>query len=144
LFSYKGVGPLRIIDGTMNKDKYQDILANELVPYIASTSGQSEAQYLHDNARYAKAKSVLAWMENEGVNRMDFPPYSPDLNPIENLWAVLKRNIDARMPTDIEQLTKVTIEEWSKISVTLCQNLVDSMPDRMQAVVAAEGHKTRY
>jgi transposase len=46
---------------------------------------------------------------------MDWPSNSPDLNPIENLWSVLKRNVELRQPWNIGELESFMEEEWSKI-----------------------------
>ena len=78
------------------------------------------------------------------MSLVELPPHSPDLNPIENLWADLKRRVESRRPRSIQELKEIVTEEWANTSQLICSNLVDSMPDRMRAVVAAEGFKTRY
>lgn len=46
--------------------------------------------FMQDNAPIYGAKKVRKWFENNGIEVMDWPPYSPDLNPIENLWFKIK------------------------------------------------------
>ena len=75
---------------------------------------------------------------------IELPPHSPDLNPIENLWADLKRRIESRNVRSIAELKEIITDEWQKTTPLSCANLVDSMHDRMRAVVAAGGFKTRY
>lgn len=99
---------------------------------------------MHDNAPYATANICLQSLEDHEVELIEMPPYSPDLNPTENLWAVLKKAIDKRGPRTMRQLTKIVTEEWSKIDSDFCAKLVASMPARMKAVLDADGHKTRY
>ena len=78
------------------------------------------------------------------VQTLDFPPYSPDLNPIENLWNDLKRRVEQHNATDIEQLEQHLGDEWQATSTDFLANLVDSMPSRCKAVIASEGHLTKY
>ncbi len=73
-----------------------------------------------------------------------WPPHSPDLNPIENLWATLKEKIYWRNPRTIAELKKVAQEEWKKIPMSRIQTLVDSMENRLAAVRRAKGGTTRY
>ena len=98
--------------------------------------------YLQDNAAYHKSRGSQAWFHNNGVDLVALPPHSPDLNPIENLWADLKRRVEHHNAQTIEELKKIVTLEWQNTTQSTCANLVDSMTDRMRAVVAAEGFKT--
>lgn len=143
-FTHAGVGPMQIYDCNMDKYYYRSILNDSVYAYANQKYGEKGCYYLHDNAPYAKANVVKWWFKGKQIERLEMPPYSPDVNPTENLWAVLKRQIDARAPKTIEELTKITREEWLKLDPTFCDKLVQSMPNRMQAIVDAEGYKTRY
>jgi len=68
---------------------------------------------------------------------------SPDLNPIEHLWGVLKSKVEERQPKNLQQLKEVVLEEWNSIDNEVCRNLVHSMPRRVAAVVENCGH-TKY
>jgi transposase len=87
---------------------------------------------------------VQDWLFNHGVRLIDFPPYSPDLNPIENLWADIEQRVAARAPKTIEELQDVITEEWQNTDGTLLQKLAHSMPKRCQAVIDAKGHHIHY
>jgi transposase len=78
------------------------------------------------------------------VQCIDFPPHSPDLNPIENLWNDLKRRVEKRNARDIEELRLHIDEEWAATDTNLLARLSHSMPKRCKAVVANRGHKTTY
>ncbi|CAI9570352.1 unnamed protein product, partial [Staurois parvus] len=56
---------------------------------------------------------------------------SPDLNPIEHLWGILKRQVEHHFPCSIQALTEVVFKEWKKIDVAICCQLVHSMPRRL-------------
>ena len=61
-----------------------------------------------------------------------WPGNSPDLNPIENLWAILKKQVDKRKPTNCKQLQTLIQYEWSSIHSELINKLVSSMPKRFK------------
>lgn len=84
---------------------------------------------------------------------MDWPPYSPGLNPIENVWKLLKERICKEDPTlgDLpknqvskDRLVQVAIIVWEEFEQSLLQELVESMPGRLEAVVKSEGWYTKY
>ncbi len=89
---------------------------------------------------------VTKFFADNKVKVMPWPPYSPDVNPIENLWGDLKRKVNARSPNSVESLVRIAKEEWKKITVdkALLERLVESMPRRLAAVIKSEGGATRY
>ena len=72
---------------------------------------------------------------------MEWPKQSPDLNPIKNLWHKLKTKVKNWKTRNLE---KYCIEEWSKISVDVCKNVVDKYPRRIQTVIKNKGHAIDY
>ncbi len=58
---------------------------------------------------------------------------SPDLNPIEHLWGILKWKVEERKVSNIHQLCDIVMEEWKKAPVVTCEALVNSMPKRAKA-----------
>ena len=75
---------------------------------------------------------------------MDWPPQSPDLNPIENLFKTLGVKVMERNPTNTEDLWVKLQEEWSKISIEDCQELIRSCTRRCAAVIKSKGSFTKY
>ena len=84
------------------------------------------------------------WLHNHGVSSLDFPPYSPDLNPIENLWQHLEKRVEERLPNEFWELQDVIAEEWTKTPRDFLIKLVHSMPKRCKAVIAAGGDHIHY
>ncbi len=85
-------------------------------------------------------------MSEFGVEELDWPAQSPDLNPIEHLWDELERRLRTRPshPTSVPDLTNTSLEEWSNIPIDTLLNIVDSLPRRVEAVIAAKGGPTQY
>ncbi len=75
---------------------------------------------------------------------MDWPSMSPDLNPIEHLWVILKQKVEERKVSNIHQLRDVVMEEWKRTSVATCEALVNSMHKRVKAVLENNGGHTKY
>lgn len=83
-------------------------------------------------------------MHNHGIHVIEFPPYSPDLNPIENLWHLLKWLVDHRNPKTAAEFERIITEEYEAISEDICATLARSMPARLSQCIAVQGHKTSY
>ena len=75
---------------------------------------------------------------------MDWPANSPDLNPIENLWNIVKRNVEKRMPQNQKDLTDFMKEEWDAIPENVLINLVKSMRRRCELVIENNGERIPY
>ncbi len=69
---------------------------------------------------------------------------SPDLNPIEHLWGILKLKVGERKVSNIHQICDVVMEEWKRTPVATCEALVNSMPKRVKAVLDNHGGHTKY
>ncbi len=67
---------------------------------------------------------------------------SPDLNPIEHMWGILKRKVEKHHMSNIQQLCDVIL--WKRMPETTCADLVNSMPRRIKAVLDNNGVPTKY
>lgn len=108
--------------------------------------------FMHDGASIHTAKIVRQWLEDNDIEVMDSPPYSPDLNPIENLWfllkeAILKRCLELLTTTGeegLQLLIQTAKDAWEDLYDELLNKLSDTMCHRVQAVLDAEGWYTKY
>jgi hypothetical protein len=81
-----------------------------------------------------------------GVEELDWPALSPDLNPIEHIWNELKRRLCARpnLQTSVLDLTNALVAEWKQDPAAMFQHLVQSLTRRVEAVAVAKGGPTPY
>ncbi len=135
-------GELQFIEGTMNVNMYCDILKQSMIPSLRRL-GRREV-FQHDNDPKHTSKTTTALLKKLRVKVMDWPSMSPDLNPIEHLWGILKQNVEERKVSNIHQLCDVVMEEWKRTSVANCEALVNSMPKRLKAVLENNGSHTKY
>ncbi len=68
---------------------------------------------------------------------MDWLSMSPDLNPTEHLWGILKQKVEERKVSNIHQFCNVIMDEWKRTPVATCETLVNSMPKRVKAIMVA-------
>lgn len=142
--SAAGVGELVEIEGTLNAAKYEQILEEKMLPSARRLVGRGFL-FQQDNDSKHTAKSTQAYLKGRRIKLLGpWPSRSPDLSPIENCWRKLKDAVRDRKPRDKAELRAICIEEWNKISPDYCTKLVDSMPKRLAAVIAAKGGHTKY
>ena len=75
---------------------------------------------------------------------MDWPSNSPDLNPIKNLWAIVKRNVEMQMPKNLSELEQHMVEEWDRIPNSVLINCIGSMRRRCEMVIENNGERINY
>ena len=154
------LGPLVFIDRTVDKNTYIQMLEQNLLLFVdlLHKIGINKVIFQQDNASSHHAQATMNWLqaaaEEHGFTIMDFPANSPDLNPIENLWSILKAELYRRFPDTMylrgsgkgvrEELHSRLNKIWWSIGEGVLNGLIDSMPRRIQAVLKAKGWYTEY
>ena len=115
------------IRGNLNAQRYLHVILTPLVIPYAGAVGEGFI-LMDDNARPHRARVVDQFLEDQGVERMDWPANSPDLNPIEHLWDQLKRAVRRRVDqqTALAMLQPILQEEWAAISQNRIKKLVQT------------------
>lgn len=98
-----------------------------------------------DNASAHNFQPVGEWLDRNGIARdATFPPRSPDLNLIENVFALMTREVQTHAINSENQLISAIVRAWSLIDVVTIQRLYGSWRARVAAVIAAGGGYTKY
>jgi len=166
-FTGERIGPLLVCDeGAMGADEYMDILYEGLFsliddlleppedPGTIQVADENTYLFMQDNAPCHKAAEVLEFLEENRIPVMVWPPQSPDLNPIENLWTAFKDRFHKRFmelfnhpSKSLEaryRYTEILQEVWYSQGQELIDALILSMPQRVKAVIEANGGWTKY
>ena len=87
-------GRLHLIcmEGSINADSYVDMLENDFFSEV-NESLPDDFIWMHDNAPPHVVQKTKGYLERKGINTMEWPPMSPDLNPIENIWSMMKDEV---------------------------------------------------
>ena len=140
--SAAGVGDSYFIEGNMNSNMYCEILQQIMIPSLQKLG--SRAVFQHDNDPKHTSKTTISLLKRLRVKVMDWLSISPDLNPIEHLWWILKRKVEVCKVSNICQLLDVVVEEWKSIPMATCEALTNSMLRRVKAVLDNDGGHTKY
>ncbi len=142
--SSAGVGPLYFQKSTVNAAIYQEILEHFMLPSADKLYGDADFIFQQDLAPAHTAKGTKSWFNDHGVTVLDWPANSPDLNPIDNLWGIVKRKMRDTRPNNADELKATVKETWASIPPQQCHKLITSMPRRIEAVIKAKGAPTKY
>ena len=145
-FSYHGVGSLLPLEGIMNGDKYAKLVNETIKGDMMDAFPNNGGYFQQDLAPCHRAKKVLHAFSENNINVLFWPGNSPDLNPIENLWAIVKSEQKKQDSKTKDLLKKVVIDVWfnnAKIE-RCCKTLVDSMPKRIQELIQNNGGHISY
>jgi transposase len=146
-FSANGVGYSHIFNQNLDAKLYKTILNNNLLASAELLFPQDPPQqwwFLEDNDPKHTSQQIKAWLHNHGVSCLDFPPYSPDLNPSENLWNDMARRLEVKQVEGLEPLQDAAAEIWEETSTKFLKKLAHSMPKRCAAVIDANGCKISF
>lgn len=138
--SINGVSPLYIGRGSINSEKYCEILGSYLLPTMPDICDPNWV-FQQDNARPHISKYTREWLAKNDIKVMPWPACSPDLNIIEQVWAVIKNRIEKIGPKKMPDFVEIIEKVWNEFGENheMIENYFKSMPDRIRRCIAAKG-----
>ena len=98
----------------------------------------------HNNAPAHSSKLIKNFFEKNKIKLLPWPAQSPDLNPIENLWAIIDTKLCKKSIYSKESLKSEILNIWESMDTNILKNLVNSMPNRLRMVIRNNGENTKY
>ncbi|GMF55550.1 unnamed protein product [Phytophthora fragariaefolia] len=134
-FSAAGKTELAVLHGKQNSDDYVYTLSAFMLPCGTDFMFQQNGASIH------RSKRTQEFLVEQEVRVLPWPARSPDLNPIENLWSIMNRHVDAngRQFSSVSELTVALYEAWYAIDMSVLQSLIESMPRRCKECIKKHG-----
>ena len=148
MFCWYGSGPLVLLEGKQTAMKYLDILADQVHPAMLHFYSEGDEYFMDDNATIHRARIVRDWFNEHqsDFQQLPWPPQSPELYPIENVWDMLERRIrqQSPLPSNLQDLKVCVANAWYSLDINALQKHVESIPSRIRAVIRAKGGPIKY
>lgn len=143
-----GPGELTQIEGRSTGEQYLEILEQILIPSVRAylVPPGEPFHFVQDNAPTHTSRIVKEWFQDhEDIILIKLPPNSPDLNPIENVWAEMKKDQQGPLRRNERSLIEHYTDRWEQIKTgDLCKMVIGSMNSRLQQVIDANGGHIPY
>lgn len=134
----------------MNSQVYCQIIS-DMIDHLKEKYETEDFKVIHDNARFSTSRYTKQFLRNKDLEKffIKIPPYSPDMNIIENAWAILrdrtkKKSYREGQITSKEEFKAMIEQEWSGIEREICENLYQSLPRRMFEIIKSEGQLIKF
>ena len=145
--SYYAYGPLEAVEGYITSEKYLTLLKNVVEPEMNSSRQANRVLvFQQDNAKAHKTPAVMEYFGSWGYQLLDWPPQSPDLSPIENIWNVMKMKLKAMRPRPRTKATmrNAMMDIWDELDDTIRENLIMTFRSRCEKCIENKGELVRF
>ena len=122
---------------------YRTILDNNLLQSMEKLKMNNEWTFQHDNGPKHRAAIMNNWLNRNGIKRLEWLSFSPDLNPIGHLWDEIEKRMKKEQPNNGKERKESFTRAW-KWAEEVLKKLVDSVPNRLDEVIRMKGAPTRY
>jgi transposase len=145
-FTAQGPGYMAMYEGSATGTQMGAIYRDYLIPTVREHFGVGRGArwIVHDNDSRHRSPSVKQVLHSNSITPLDFPPYSPDLNPIENLWTDVQNRMEGKPVSTKEEIEAALQEAWGETKPEYCNKLARSMPRRIAQCIEREGAYTDY
>ena len=137
-YNYKS--ELIFVESTLGSAQYiKMLIENKVIEDIKNKISDREVFFQQDGAPAHNSKNTKEYLRSKISLVEDWPPNSPDLSVIENLWAILKKKVMRRNPTNLVELKEVLIAEWKQLDQNMINNLIMETPERFRLCLREKG-----
>jgi transposase len=144
--TYFGVGDMCWVEGNINGEYYEQVLRK----YVITSRrwykmDPTTFMFQHDNARIHTTDNVNDYLSKAGIDVMEWPSNSPDINPIERIWARIKQRLFLyrTRPANLQEVFDRVEEIWASMSVKFINKLYEELPAKMKELVRTKGLHSR-
>ena len=144
-FNSEGTLVLYMFDRHVNSETFILVLENGLIPSI-HLHQSNDFMVVQDSSPVHKANNTTRWFEDKNLRDriIPWPARSPDLNPIKNIWNLMKLQVYRNKPNNVTELKECILNAWINISSDTTIKLVESMPRRIRSVLNRKGNPIQY
>jgi transposase len=133
---WEGRTELCFIEGTVDAKKYQEILTR----YLVRPDLIEGKEILQDGARAHTAESTLEFIDEKGIDLIQNPPSSPELNPIEKVWGWIKHKANENFPNNLQDFKQLINNLWNEIPQSLIQDFIRHDSTVVNDIIQSEGN----
>jgi transposase len=141
--SLKTHSKLFVFLGHMTGSGYVKMLEDSFLPNSRQRFGD-DLVFQQDNAPAHTSRAAKQLFHDRNITVLPWPSNSPDLNPIENIWSILKTNVAKRCPKTKSSLETIAVEEWAAIPQEFISSAISSVPKRIEQILNMNGRKCDY
>ena len=127
----------------INSEVYQNMLADDVVPWAESQFGNRLWTFQQDGAPSHIAKATQDFCKEhfkDLISKDEWPPASPDLNPMDySVWGLLEQELAGKRFQTIAALKRALQKAWDEVTTDELRKIVDNFPKRLQACIDAQG-----
>lgn len=122
----------------MDSKMYCQILERSYLKFL-NKRHHGFAKLVHDSSPAHKSAFTKQWLRERRIKTLEWPPESPDLNPIELVWGSMKEFIRKQRVTTVESLKRAAKIFWRSLTPQMCSNYVNGIQWSMEKIGAAGG-----